>query len=101
MLDVLVRILEKFSHWLQRVMESYLMNLESRNSRENSTTFFFSKPCTNINREQLDDFIQTTEDLDDHESNTHEKLNLALKDMEINVSEVSKAVNALSPKASP
>ena len=62
----------------------------------------FSKPCTNINREQLDDFIHTTEEgLDDHESNTHEKLDLALKDVQIGVSEVSKAVNALSAKAAP
>ena len=62
----------------------------------------FSEPCTNINREQLDDFIHTTEEcLDDHENNTHEKLDRALKDVEINVSVVSKAVNALSPKAAP
>ena len=62
----------------------------------------FSKPCTNINREHLDDFVQTIEEgLDDHESNTHEKLDQALKDVEIKVSEVSKAVNALSAKASP
>ena len=62
----------------------------------------FSKPCTNINREQLGDIIQTTEKgLDDHKTNTHEKLNLALKDVEIKVSEVSKAVNSQSPKTSP
>ena len=62
----------------------------------------FSKPCTNINREQMNDFIQTTKKyLDDHETNIHENLNLALKNVEIKVSEVSKAVNALSPKASP
>ena len=61
----------------------------------------FSDPCTNIDRDKLDDFIHSTEDDLAHGESTHDRLNFSLKDVEITTSAVSKAVKALSEKASP
>ena len=61
----------------------------------------FLDPCTNIESDKLDDFIHSTEDDLAHGESTHNRLDFSLEDVEIMTSAVSKAVKALSEKASP